>query len=143
VCRLFIGDGAGVGKGRTLAGIIYDNFRQGREKSLWISCSRLLSADAERDLKDLTESLKGSKIPQIHLLPSTFEELNFQSGILFTTYATIGRQTSSARGLNASGKSIFRTRVEQIAAWLGGDSFDGVVREPCLVLALNKIKTCL
>jgi len=29
------GDGAGVGKGRTIAGIIYENYLQGRKRSLW------------------------------------------------------------------------------------------------------------
>lgn len=30
-----IGDGAGVGKGRTIAGIIYENYLLGRKRSLW------------------------------------------------------------------------------------------------------------
>ena len=30
-----IGDGAGVGKGRTLAGIIFENYLLGRKRSLW------------------------------------------------------------------------------------------------------------
>jgi hypothetical protein len=30
-----VGDGAGVGKGRTIAGIIYENYLQGRKRSLW------------------------------------------------------------------------------------------------------------
>lgn len=30
-----IGDGAGVGKGRTVAGIILENYLRGRKKSLW------------------------------------------------------------------------------------------------------------
>ena len=29
------GDGAGVGKGRTIAGIIYQNYLEGRKKALW------------------------------------------------------------------------------------------------------------
>jgi len=29
------GDGAGVGKGRTIAGIIYENYMRGRKRSLW------------------------------------------------------------------------------------------------------------
>jgi hypothetical protein len=31
----FIGDGTGVGKGREIAGIILDNWRQGRKKAVW------------------------------------------------------------------------------------------------------------
>lgn len=36
-CWLFIlaGDGAGVGKGRTVAGIIYENYLLGRKRALW------------------------------------------------------------------------------------------------------------
>lgn len=30
-----VGDGAGVGKGRTIAGIIYENYLRGRRRSLW------------------------------------------------------------------------------------------------------------
>lgn len=29
------GDGAGVGKGRTVAGIIYENYLLGRKRALW------------------------------------------------------------------------------------------------------------
>ena len=32
---ILLGDGAGVGKGRTVAGIIYQNYIEGRKKSLW------------------------------------------------------------------------------------------------------------
>ncbi len=31
----FSGDGAGVGKGRTIAGLIYENYLLGRRRSLW------------------------------------------------------------------------------------------------------------
>ncbi|RXG71114.1 Protein strawberry notch-like protein 1 [Armadillidium vulgare] len=48
-----IGDGAGVGKGRTIAGIILENFIKDRKKSIWISVSNDLKYDAERDLKDI------------------------------------------------------------------------------------------
>jgi hypothetical protein len=46
-----VGDGAGVGKGRTIAGIIFENYLRGRKKALWISVSNDLRYDAERDLK--------------------------------------------------------------------------------------------
>ena len=48
-----IGDGAGVGKGRTIAGIIYENFCKGRKRAVWVSVSNDLKYDAERDLKDI------------------------------------------------------------------------------------------
>ena len=49
----FIGDGAGVGKGRQIAGIIMDNFARGRRRAVWVSTSSDLHHDAERDLEDL------------------------------------------------------------------------------------------
>lgn len=51
-----VGDGAGVGKGRTIAGIIYENYLKGRKKSIWISVSNDLRYDAERDLRDIGAS---------------------------------------------------------------------------------------
>lgn len=51
-----IGDGAGVGKGRTIAGIIFENYLRGRKKALWISVSNDLKYDAERDLRDIGAS---------------------------------------------------------------------------------------
>lgn len=49
----FIGDGAGVGKGRQLAGILLDNLARGRRKHVWVSISNDLHLDAERDLRDI------------------------------------------------------------------------------------------
>lgn len=34
-----IGDGAGVGKGRTVAGIIFENYLRGRKRAIWVSVS--------------------------------------------------------------------------------------------------------
>ena len=48
-----IGDGAGVGKGRTIAGIMYENFLRGRKRAIWFSISTDLKIDAERDLNDI------------------------------------------------------------------------------------------
>jgi hypothetical protein len=48
-----IGDGAGVGKGRTIAGIIYENYLCGRKRAIWLSVSTDLQYDTERDLRDI------------------------------------------------------------------------------------------
>lgn len=48
-----LGDGAGVGKGRTLAGLIYENYLLERKRAIWLSVSNDLRYDAERDLKDI------------------------------------------------------------------------------------------
>ncbi|BAT89728.1 hypothetical protein VIGAN_06076300 [Vigna angularis var. angularis] len=49
----FVGDGAGVGKGRTIAGLIWENWHHGRRKALWISVGSDLKFDARRDLDDV------------------------------------------------------------------------------------------
>lgn len=49
----FLGDGAGVGKGRQIAGVILDNLARGRKKHVWFSTSTDLRLDAERDFADL------------------------------------------------------------------------------------------
>ena len=49
----FLGDGAGVGKGRQLAGIILENWSRGRHRHVWLSASRDLERDARRDLDDI------------------------------------------------------------------------------------------
>lgn len=49
----FIGDGAGVGKGRTIAGLVYENWKRGRRRHLWISIGADLRVDARRDLDDV------------------------------------------------------------------------------------------
>ena len=48
-----MGDGAGVGKGRTIAGLILENWHRGRKKAMWFSASTDLYQDAQRDLKDV------------------------------------------------------------------------------------------
>ena len=45
----FLGDGTGCGKGRQVAGIILDNWLQGRRRAIWISKSDKLIEDAQRD----------------------------------------------------------------------------------------------
>ena len=42
-----------MGKGRTIAGIIFDNYLKGRKRAVWVSVSNDLKYDAERDLKDI------------------------------------------------------------------------------------------
>ncbi|WVZ87055.1 hypothetical protein U9M48_033752 [Paspalum notatum var. saurae] len=59
----FIGDGAGVGKGRTIAGLIWENWQQGRHKAVWVSVGSDLKYDARRDLDDV-----GAKCVQVHPL---------------------------------------------------------------------------
>uniref|UniRef100_A0A665TGD1 Protein strawberry notch homolog 2 n=1 Tax=Echeneis naucrates TaxID=173247 RepID=A0A665TGD1_ECHNA len=109
-----IGDGAGVGKGRTVAGIILENYLKGRKKSLWFSISNDLKFDAERDLKDIN----AQNIPVHALNKIKYGDTATSEGVLFATYsALIGE--SQAGGQR-------RTRIKQILDWCKPD-FDGVI----------------
>ncbi|XP_069072442.1 protein strawberry notch homolog 2 isoform X2 [Pleurodeles waltl] len=109
-----IGDGAGVGKGRTVAGIIFENYLRGRKKSLWFSVSNDLKYDAERDLKDIN----AAGIPVHALNKIKYGNTATSEGALFATYsALIGE--SQAGGQH-------RTRIKQILDWCG-ENFNGVI----------------
>uniref|UniRef100_A0A8C1NE23 Protein strawberry notch homolog 2 n=1 Tax=Cyprinus carpio TaxID=7962 RepID=A0A8C1NE23_CYPCA len=108
-----IGDGAGVGKGRTVAGIILENFLKGRKRALF-SVSNDLKYDAERDLKDIN----APDIPVFALNKIKYGDTATSEGVLFATYsALIGE--SQAGGQH-------RTRLKQILDWCK-PSFDGVI----------------
>ncbi|KAI5621460.1 protein strawberry notch-like 2-like isoform X2, partial [Silurus asotus] len=110
-----IGDGAGVGKGRTVAGIILENFLKGRRKALWFSVSNDLKYDAERDLQDIRAP---SNILVHALNKIKYGDTATSEGVLFATYsALIGE--SQAGGQH-------RTRLKQILDWCGPE-FDGVI----------------
>lgn len=111
-----IGDGAGVGKGRTIAGIIFENYLKGRKRAIWISVSNDLKYDAERDLKDigasklLVHSLNKLKYAKI----SSF----VKKGVIFSTYsALIGESQNTGK---------FKSRLKQLLQWCG-DDFDGCI----------------
>ncbi|CAL4141123.1 unnamed protein product, partial [Meganyctiphanes norvegica] len=113
-----IGDGAGVGKGRTVAGVIFENWRKGRKKHIWISVSNDLKYDAERDLKDI-----GAEDLQVHSLSKIrygkIKELK-DGGVIFSTYSALISERSSGGGQ-------FNSRLKQLVNWCGGKSFDGCV----------------
>jgi hypothetical protein len=109
----FLGDGTGAGKGRQSAGILLDNWAQGRRKALWISKSDKLLEDAQRDWSALgQERLLVTPLSRF----AQGKDIPLTEGILFTTYATL---RSEERGTKKS-------RVDQIVDWLGPD-FDGVI----------------
>lgn len=107
----FIGDGAGVGKGRQIAGIVLEMFCRGIAKHVWISTSIDLYFDAVRDLEDL-----GADIPVIKNIQQLRSTLNTpKEGVLFCTYSTL-----ASRANNGS-------RMKDLVEWVGGDSWDGVL----------------
>ncbi|RUV20776.1 strawberry notch family protein [Mesorhizobium sp. M1A.F.Ca.IN.022.04.1.1] len=108
-----LGDGTGAGKGRQSAGIILDNWLQGRRKAVWISKSDKLLEDAQRDWSALgMERLLVTPLSRF----AQGMSIRLDEGVLFTTYATL---RSDDRGEKLS-------RVKQIVEWLGSD-FDGVI----------------
>ncbi|ODU16646.1 MAG: methylase [Sphingomonas sp. SCN 67-18] len=108
-----LGDGTGAGKGRQSAGIILDNWMQGRRKAVWISKSDKLLEDAQRDWSAL--GMERLLVTPLSRFPQG-KDIRLSEGVLFTTYATL---RSDDRGSKLS-------RVKQIVEWLDSD-FDGVI----------------
>ncbi|XP_068654787.1 protein FORGETTER 1-like isoform X2 [Aristolochia californica] len=112
----FVGDGAGVGKGRTIAGLIWENWQYGRHKALWISVGSDLKFDARRDLDDA-----GASCIEVHALNKLpYSKLDSKSvgvkdGVVFLTYSSL--IASSEKG---------RSRLQQLLQWCGSD-YDGLV----------------
>lgn len=108
-----LGDGTGAGKGRQVAGVLLDNWLQGRRRAVWVSKSDKLIEDAQRDWSALGQE-------RLLITPlARFRQgtpIRLEQGILFTTYATL---RSDAREAKSS-------RVQQIVDWLDRD-FDGVI----------------
>ncbi|XP_031430609.1 protein strawberry notch homolog 2 isoform X2 [Clupea harengus] len=109
-----IGDGAGVGKGRTVAGIILENYLKGRKRALWFSVSNDLKYDAERDLKDIN----APNIPVHALNKIKYGDTATSEGVLFATYSALIGESQAGGQL--------RTRLKQILDWCQPD-FEGVI----------------
>ena len=110
----FLGDGTGVGKGRTISGIMLDNINRGDKKAVWLSLNDSLADDARRDIKALfgddnifTEFEGGKKADKI---------LQKNSAILYVTYGKLS--DSAEQGVT--------TNFDKIVKWLGKD-FNGVI----------------
>lgn len=104
----FLGDGAGVGKGRQVSGIIYENWLCARRRHVWFSASTDLIVDARRDLEDI-----GADIECFEMKGLPYSKILFGDGIFFVTYAGI---------VGSSGR---KTRLKQLLAWMGNEGFDG------------------
>jgi hypothetical protein len=120
----FLGDGAGVGKGRTAAAILLDNLARGRSRHIWFSSSADLLTDAVRDLTDLgvhTAVHDGCQSLDRGANAGLGLSKELRDGILFSTYSALVSATSSQRARSSS-------RFDQLIEWCGGAGFCG-----CLV----------
>ncbi|MER8886434.1 strawberry notch family protein [Mesorhizobium sp. M0678] len=105
----FLGDGTGCGKGRQVAGVILDNWLQGRRRAIWISKSDKLLEDAQRDWAALGQE-KLLVQPLSRYRQGT--PIRLAEGILFTTYATLRSQEREGK----------KSRIAQILDWVGQDA---------------------
>lgn len=115
-----IGDGVGLGKGRTIAGVIRENWILGEKKCVWISASKDLEQDARRDLNDV----EASHIPVMSITNISYNQdvkEVFQKGVLFSTYSSL---ISKKFGYDHVAK--YESRFQQIMNWLGVD-FNGLL----------------
>jgi hypothetical protein len=118
-----LGDGAGSGKGRTTAGLILDRFYKGDKRALWVSENDRLYNDAIRDYLDIggdpKKCLKLGRYKPAD--PITLEE-----GVIFCTYAML-RSRIKKVDPNTGAVSFPTTRLDQIIAWLGDETFSGPI----------------
>ncbi len=118
-----IGDGTGVGKGRTAAAILWDNYRQGRKRLVWVSEKWDLMDAAIADLfnigaAELTRGItqqEGKFVLGQNAAVQPFIKWDGKAkivhdGILFTTYALIRSEDKKGN-----------RRVGQLEQWLRGD----------------------
>ena len=112
---MFVGDGTGVGKGAQIAGIILDNWNNGRKKAVWVSENARLFSDAQRDAEwvDLGKN-------NVFLQGKEKGDIARGDGVIFTTYPTLRSQEKGTK--DAPGER----RIDQLIKWLGPD-FDGVI----------------
>ncbi|KAK6124556.1 hypothetical protein DH2020_041704 [Rehmannia glutinosa] len=135
----FLGDGAGVGKGRTVAGLIWENWHHGRRKALWISVGSDLKFDARRDLDDVGATCvevgscdNSFVVHALNKLPYSkldSKSVGIREGVVFLTYSSL--IASSEKG---------RSRLNQLVQWCGQS--DGlIVFDEChkaKILSLNQ-----
>lgn len=103
------GDGTGVGKGREISGVIYDNYLQGFKRAVWISVSQDLIEDAKRDFKDIRFDIPVFRMNDFKI----DKKIDKNEGIVFCTYSTLIQKKKD---------NLKISRLQQLIDWLGDDS---------------------
>jgi predicted RNA methylase len=106
-CGFFVGDGTGLGKGRSLAAIVLDNWNKGRRRAVWFSVNNDLMEAAKRDIDDVGAG--HIPIARINDYPAS-GEIGLRQGVIFSTYPSLISQSKDGR-----------RRIDQIQRWLGRD----------------------
>lgn len=102
-----INHNTGMGKARTLLGIIYENSLRGKKKFVYITKSKGLVNQLKGDMEAM-----GINIPVIPLEKyKKGDKIDASEGILFGTYSTVSGDFSSSKG-----------RYNQVLEWFGKDT---------------------
>ena len=121
----FDGDGTGVGKGRTIAAILWDNWRRGRTKAVWLSEKFSLFKDAQRDIG---QAGWGDGVKKLFKISGTKlgNKVQAKEGIMFGTYSTLGSGFNKLNEAEEKSLSDMTIRLNQMVDWFGKD-YDGVI----------------
>uniref|UniRef100_A0A7S3QMV8 Strawberry notch AAA domain-containing protein n=1 Tax=Dunaliella tertiolecta TaxID=3047 RepID=A0A7S3QMV8_DUNTE len=110
----FLGDGAGVGKGRQIAAIIKEFWATGGRRVLWVSTSRDLAYDARRDLDDIGCSNVAVHPKNKDSPPTGNLDKHYKDGVLFITYSLLTvKGKSPAGGGRGRGKKKGRQHSDE------------------------------
>lgn len=118
----FLADGTGCGKGRSIAGLIFENYLQGRGRSIWLSANDDLRKDAERDISAIIPTELDFPILSLDQFDSNLEEP--ACGVLFLSYSML-RQCIPINQSTSTSRSA--QRFAQVRKWLTGKNFEGVI----------------
>ena len=130
----FLGDGAGVGKGRQIAAMVYEHRRRGGKRVLWVSTSADLKFDAMRDLNDLnaTPSITVEPRTQSNLPTGPLSDI-VDEGVVFCTYSLLIRgaprtKRKMKQTTDASVEMVVNgSRLKQLVDWLGEDEHGALI----------------
>lgn len=115
---MYVGDGTGTGKARIIIAAIWDNWRRGRTKAVWVTKNFALMDDAREEMGKVGWN---SSLLVAHNKTKPAGEIDLDQGILVTTYTSIAsKQKDPPQGQEP------RRRVDQLIRWLGKD-YDGII----------------
>jgi len=134
-CGFLLGDGTGCGKGRCIAAVMLDAFNRGGRRSVWISATADLHADAKRDLSDIRSGLRCCSMRNVKAY-GRLDDMKGNAevsklgasgdGVLFLTYSML---VSTAARQNHDYGDPQTARFGQVLEWLRhhNDDGDGVI----------------